>query len=140
MIGKASMISVVVGGIVYYLLEWVGWGMWLMGTFKDAMPGMAGLMRPEDTVNPAIWLIPCLIGAWLIVWIAGRSGAISLNNGAMTGAILFGLVALNVEINSYQTMMDYPFMQVSLLATGWEAVAGAVTGAVIGLVHSKMSK
>ena len=118
----------VIGGVVFFLLGWLIYGMLLAGT----MEGVACL-RPHDAVLLPWIFIGNVFTGMFISYVYSRMGSVnSLGSGAMTGAIMGLMVALGAECLNYgtTTMMSEPtgIIYSALVA----AVMWAVVGGVIG--------
>ncbi|MBC8124659.1 MAG: hypothetical protein H7X70_02895 [Candidatus Kapabacteria bacterium] len=139
MLNKATLAAIAVAAIVYWGLEGA-WNMMIMADhFKTAYAPFQSMMRPEGSVNPAMWLVSTVLASSLLMWVA-RRGTVTIQSAATVGAVLFGTITFMTEFAMNMYFKDYPFMPTSLISTAWEIAAGAMTGAVAGFVYTKLNK
>lgn len=117
----------IIGGVVFFLLGWLIYGMLLAGT----MEGVACL-RPHDAVL-LHWIgIGNIFTGLFISYVFSRMGTVnSFGSGAMTGAIMGLLVSLGFECLNYgtTTMMSEPtgiIFSAVIAAVMWGIVGGVV--------------
>lgn len=127
-----TVIGGIIGGIAYFILGYLIWGMLLKNFMDQHMTDDAkAVMRNEDDMIMWAMVISCLLWGLLLSYILGKAGAKSASAGASIGAIvslLFG-ASLQFSFYSMMNMSDTTWMIVDILAT---TVAGAIIGAVIG--------
>ena len=138
MLGRASLIAIVVGSAVYWLLEGLWMGLLMGDYYMNAFAIFEPVARTEQ-LSPMMWLFSTTLIAALLMWIGQRS-AVSVAGMATTGAVLFGVTTFNMEFMMYMFFADYPLMPTSLISVVWESVAGAVTGGVMGMTYMKLNK
>lgn len=133
-----TLIAALVGGIVFFVLGFLYFGILLGEIMKDNTVHYPGLMREE----PFIWAIFLfnLVYAWLISFILENwRGAVGLAEGATVGAIIMFAVGLAVDVDFYAFMNVYKNVTPVLLHLVGVTVMGAVTGAVIALVQQRFN-
>ncbi len=137
MLSKGSLLGIIAGSITYWVLEGLWMGVVMAEHYRTAYAGFASVMRPEESMNPAIWFVNTTLFAIMIVWVLKR-GEVSVRSGATVGAVLGVLITASMEwmMNAY--FMNYPLIPTSVYGVIWEAVSCGATGAVIGLVLTKM--
>jgi hypothetical protein len=122
----------VIGGVVFFLLGWLIYGMLLAGTMEGVQ-----CMRPHDAVLLPWIFIGNLFTGLFISYVFSRMGTVnSFASGAMTGAIMGLLVSLGFECLNYgtTTMMTEPtgIIMSSIIAAVMWAVVGGVVGWWLG--------
>jgi hypothetical protein len=124
---KNFIIGGIAGGIINFLGGWVFYGM----LFKNQFP-------EGENMNMLFIILGCMTFGFLLSYIFNKWANINtLNGGLMAGAIL-GLF-LGLWSNFFQArMLAEPDYQLMLLDVGISIAMGALTGAGIGLVNSKM--
>jgi hypothetical protein len=76
MLGRASIIAIVVGSVVYWLLE----GLWmalLMGDYYMNAFAMFESVARTEQLSPMMWLLSTTLLAALLMWI-GKRGSVSM--------------------------------------------------------------
>lgn len=121
-----------IGGILFFLLGWLIYGMLLMDFMNQHMSAAAaGVMRPE-----AEWPWWAMITGnfglgFLLSFVINKSNVTSVSNGAVTGAVVMFLMSFSVNFMMYAQMnlSDLTSIVVDMVAS---AVIGAVVGSVLG--------
>lgn len=116
----------IVGGIVYFLLGWVFFGI----LFKDTFP------QPTNMIWWALVLGNLLLG-FLLAYILGKAGASTPGRGAGVGFVVGLLMSVGVTLIDYATSnapMSNKAMaeNVASLTIMW-TIAGAIVGWVKGM-------
>jgi hypothetical protein len=136
---RASILSVVVGGIVYWCLEGMWMGLIMMEHYKAAWAPYASVMNSIEDGNPAMWLITTMITAALMMWFTQR-GQVTVASAATVGAVMLGTFTFMMEYSMNMFFANYPFIPTSLYSVAWEFVAGGLTGAAMGFIYGKLNK
>lgn len=127
---KTFLIAGLLGGVVYWLLGWLFYGILLADFFP----------QPEESTNTMIFiLLGCLTFGFFVSYIFNRWAQIStLATGAKAGAIIgfftglfynFFNLAMNSEMTYEMFAMDF----------GITIIMTAITGAVIGALNGKLN-
>ncbi len=128
MITKKVLIGSVVGGIAYFLLGWIIYGI-LMKHYCAANFGQEGMRAEADMVLWAMGLAN-IAAAMLMALIFSWANINSLLSGARVGAIIGFLTAVSIDLSMYAMTTMFKnwsalFVDV-LLVTLMSAIAGAV--------------
>lgn len=126
------LIGGIIGGIAYFLLGWLVWGM-LLADFMQEHTSAAGkaVMRGDDNM---IWWamgVANLVWGLVLSYVLVKSGVNSAGSGAGTGAFFSLLVAAGMQLFFYATMnmSDTTWMGVDVAAS---TIVGAIVGGIIG--------
>jgi hypothetical protein len=125
---KNFIVGGIVGGIVDYLLGWLLWGI----LFKDSFPA------DESQMNMLFIFLGCMTFGFFMSFIFTRWAHIS---NAMTGAKAGAVISLFVSLfhNFFMNEMELePDLKKMALDIGLMLVSGAIVGAAIAFVNSKM--
>tara|TARA_R110002072_G_scaffold41085_5_gene115832 strand:- start:16951 stop:17343 length:393 start_codon:yes stop_codon:yes gene_type:complete len=126
---KNFLVSGIVGGIVYYLLGWLFYGILL----KDFFP------QPEMTSNTMIFiLLGCLTYGLFIAYLFTKWAQISTAaSGASAGAVIGLFIGLFFNFFNMAMMPEatYEMAALDLLVT---IVSTAIIGAIIGSINGKL--
>lgn len=123
------------GGIAYFLIGWLVWGILLMDFMSAGMNQCAARSSGE-----MVWwaiILSNFAGALLLTLLLDRSKAEKLANGLATGALFGFLFSLTVDLSSFSmtTMFSYSWvMLVDILAS---TVVYALVGMIIVLTWGK---
>lgn len=121
------LLATLAGGLVYFLLGWVVYGMLLADVF----------VTPESiTKEFVMWsmVISCLIWALLLAVIQERwAKARSFSTGAIVGGVVGLLVAAAHDFGMY-SMYNFMTIQGSVGDILVSAILSAITGGVVGIV------
>jgi hypothetical protein len=116
------------GGIVYFLLGWLVWGILLMNFYTDNFNQCSA--RPETDMIWWAMIVSNLTFAMLLTFILKWSGAKGIADGLKTGAIFGFLMGLSLDLSFYSmTTMFHNFTAVIV-----DVVVNTVVMAIIGLV------
>lgn len=132
---KRFVIGTIVGGIVLFFVGYLVYEV-ILGSFMEASsPNIPGVNR--ETPLYVFVGLGCLVQAALICYAMGRRGATGLaagaTVGAITGVLLWGTADL--MIHGLTNLISPTGIVVDLVGS---LVTSGVTGAVIGLVDSKL--
>ena len=124
------LLAALAGGIAYFLLGWLVWGI-----------ALAGMMETPSNVtkDPMLFwamILSCLVYGFFLAYIFGRwAGIRTFVSGAKAGAVLSGLVALSYNLGMYSMTTLYSGIQVTtdvIASTIVGAIAGGIVGWVLG--------
>ena len=125
----------VVGGIAFFLLGWLVWGILLMD-FSKANYNQT-IYLPE---NEMIWwamIVSNLVLALLVTLALNWAGAKSIVDGLKIGAIVGALYALSVDLGMYSMTTVISNLTAVVVDTLAYTVVTAVCGLVIVLLWGK---
>lgn len=126
-------LGTVVGGILYFFLGWLIWGILL----KDAMTmpeGMNALIeyKPEE-MKMGLMVASCLIWALFMTWILLKLGNTTFQSGATNGAIIGLLYSLTYGL-SLASMYKFWTVNLTLIDSLASAVVNALLGGIIAWI------
>jgi len=126
----------IVGGILYFLLGWVIYGMLL----KDFMSSnvASGTMRADSDMIWWALIVGNLAMGFLLAYVIGK-GTVSASSGAGVGFVLGLLVCLGYDLISYATSTTINSLKVVAADVAATAVMSAIVGGIVGWVMG-MSK
>src|ERR1022692_198348 len=130
------LLSGVAGGVVFFLLGWVAYGLLLMDFFtKHAGPAI-GVSRAAANLLYLYLILGNLFFGFLLAYIFSKAGIASASNGLVTGAIVGFLASASYDCVSYAT--TWTSSRTSVIAdivtfTVISAIAGAVVALVAGM-------
>ena len=124
---KNFLVSGIVGGIIYFLLGWLLYGI----LFKDAF-------QTTGNENMLFIFLGCMTFGFFVSYIFIKWAGISnVVTGFMSGAVIglfFGLYS-NFFMNSMTSEINYQTMGLDIVIT---IVMSALVGAAIALVNGKL--
>ena len=126
-------LGTVVGGILYFFLGWLIWGILL----KDAMTmpeGMRELIeyKPEE-MKMELMAASCLIWALFMTWILLKLGNTTFQSGATNGAIIGLLLGLTYGL-SFASMYKFGSLNNTLIDSVANLVANGIMGGIIAWI------
>lgn len=131
---KKLLMGGIAGGVLFFLLGWLIYGMLLMN-FMNTHPGTAGnIARAEPDFLYLI--IGNLAMGFLMAYIFIKANVKSLGSGLVTAAIIGLLMAVGYDCMIYatSTVISKTGMAVDVAAsTVMSAIVGAVVGAIMGM-------
>ena len=128
MITKKVLIGSVVGGIAYFLLGWIIYGI-LMKDYCAANFGQEGMRAEADMVLWAMGLAN-IAAAMLMALIFSWANINSLLSGARVGAIIGFLTAVSIDLSMYA--MTTMFKNWSGLIV--DIIVGTAMAAIVGAI------
>jgi hypothetical protein len=133
------LIAGIAGGVVFFLLGWLVYGIILMD-FMSANSGVpASLHKAMPDMLPLV--VANLAWGFLFAIILGRwSTGLNIAEGAIRGAVIGLLVALFIDLTMYATtnMFNMNCLLVDIIAmTVNGAIGGAVITWILGLGKNK---
>jgi hypothetical protein len=125
------LVGGIVGGIIYFLLGWVIYGMLL----KDFMAANSTMpMRADADIIWWALAVGQLAGGFLMAYIVGKANATSAGAGAAVGFIVGLLFCLSMDLTMYATTTAYSSMKALAADVAASAVMSAIVGGVVGWV------
>lgn len=126
------LVGGIIGGIVYFLLGWLVWGM-LLADFMNQHTTEAGkaVMKAEGDMIWWALIVANILWGLVLSYVLVKAGVSSAAAGASTGAVFSLLIAAGMQCFYYamMNMSDTTWMAVDVAAG---TVVGAIVGAVIG--------
>jgi len=121
------LVGGVIGGVVFFLLGWLLYGMLLMDTM--AQYSNAACARPMEEMNMGLMVAANLFWGLAFSYILSNwSGTMSIATGATAGAIVGLLIGVAYDLMMYSTTS----MMTSLTAVGIDVVVTAIMCAISG--------
>lgn len=125
----------IVGGIVYFLLGWVIYGMLL----KDFMTTNGATMKANADMVWWALIVGNVAFGFLLAYIIGK-GSASVGSGAGTGFVVGLLVTLAFDLIMYATSTNGGSLKLIAADVAASAVLSAIVGAVVGGVMGSGKK
>jgi len=120
------------GGVVYFLLGWLVYGMLLMDFFEKNSGGATGVMR-EQMVWWSLILGNLLVGC-LLAWVFGRWAGIKTFMGGLVGGLVLGfLVSAAYDFTGFG-VMNLNNLQGAIVDIVVNTLMMGITGGVVGWV------
>jgi hypothetical protein len=116
------------GGVAFFLLGWLIYGILLMN-FMNAHSNQCAARQMQDMVWWAIILSNLTLG-FLLTFIFSWSGISGIASGARIGAITGLLLALSIDLSFYSMTTLYTGLSVIVV----DVVANTVMFSVVGMV------
>jgi len=135
---KNFLIGGIVGGVLYFLLGYLFYGVLLNDFFHDH-PGAA--TNVERTMEQFEWwalIAGNVLFGFLLSYIFAKAGVSTLSNGLVTGGIIGFLMCTSVSLTMYghTNVMSKQGMAADIATfTVMSAIVGAVIGAVNGMLN-----
>lgn len=129
---KKLLTGGITGGIVFFLLGWLVYGM-LLADFMHHHVGYAGTVIEKKEMDYLFLAAGQLLMGVLLTWIIVKAGINSLAGGLVTGAVVGLLMSSAIDFTMYGTtnVLSKKGMLADIAAsTIISAIAGAVIGAV----------
>lgn len=134
---KKVLISGIVGGVVYFFLGWLIYGILLMDFMTSN--SNAGVMKSEDQMVWWALIISNLIFGILMAYVLiGVGNITSTGKGVTTAAITSFLIASGYDLGMYATsnVSTLKGLTVDILAM---TIMSAIVGAVVVMVGKKIN-
>lgn len=131
---KKLLIGGIVGGILFFLLGWLIYGMLLMDFMKTHVGAAGDVSRIE--MDYLYLIIGNLAMGFLLAYIFLKGNVSSMAGGLVTGGIIGALVSVGVDCTMYGTtnIISKTAMAADVAAmTVMCAIVGAVVGMVMGM-------
>lgn len=128
------LLAALAGGIAYFFIGWLVWGILLMDTLESLSNPVSGCAREM----PIMWAIAAsnLITGLLYAVVFDRWAGIStFKGGFMGGLLLGGLLAMSWDLSmfAFQTSWTLPGVALDLAANIIvSGIVGGIVGAVLG--------
>jgi uncharacterized protein YacL len=125
----------IAGGIVYFLIGYLFYGLLLKNFFNDN-----GMVVDMDKMVWWAMIAGNLAGGFLLAYILSRSNATSAVAGASIGFIVGLLMSLSFDLMMYGIGHVMSSMKALIADVAVSAVLTSITGAIIGLVMGMSRK
>ena len=132
---KKIFIGGIVGGVLYFLLGYLFYGVLLTQYFKDH----AGSVIADKPMEQIIWwalILGNLFSGFLLAYVFSKSGVATLSSGLITGGLLGLLMSASYDLIVYATTnisSKHAMCADIATFTVMSAIAGAIVGAVMGM-------
>jgi uncharacterized membrane protein len=129
----------IAGGVAYFLLGWLVWGMLLMNFMKEHTKDIPGVMRDEKDMIWWAMIVANLAMGFLLSYILSKSNASSAGSGA-AGGFVFGLlvsIAFDTMMYAQMDLWDTTAILVDVVAM---TVVSTIVGAIIGWLNGMGTK
>ena len=126
------LIGGVIGGVVYFLLGWLVWGILLREAMAIPADIASVIEIPEDEVRMSFMALSCILWGIFLAFIFNNWASISTFMGGMKGGALIGIFVSLVIGFSMHAMYTFTSLSNIALDTIGNAVASGITGGVIG--------
>ncbi len=126
------LLGALAGGVAYFLLGWLVYGMLLANTFAPSEETLAVIAKEE--FGMVAMLVSCLAYGLLLAYVYARWANIStFATGAKAGAIIGALTSLWINMSMF-AMYNFVTIENALIDLVVHAAVSALVGGVIGLV------
>lgn len=134
------LIAGIVGGVVFFLLGWLLYGMALTSFFNDNL--WASNMMKEKPDPMWALIIGQLVSGFFLAYIIGKANVSSVGGGAMIGFVAGLLICIGFDLTFYGVGNFYSASPLKGIAVDAivSAALSAITGAVIGWVYGMGKK
>ena len=129
------LLAVAATTVVGFFGGWLVFGMAMDGYYQANSTEAAIALHKAD--EDMIWwavILGQVAWAFLITWIVDKTGSTSAAKGAVTGAIVMGLIALNMDLFFYAMMDMFQGPGIIIVDVLVNAVFGAFVAAVAGWI------
>jgi len=129
------LIGGIVGGIAYFLLGWLVYGMLLMDFMTNNGGTATGVMKAQGDMIWWALILGNLLSGFALAYVLSKAGATSVTAGATVGAVFGLLVCAAFDFTMYGTsnIMSMKGMAADICAsTVMSAIVGAIVGGVLG--------
>jgi hypothetical protein len=121
------IVAGLLGGVAFFLLGWLIWGMLLMDIM--AQYSNTACQKPEAEMNMVYMVVANLLWGYVFAYILSNwNGAKTFSSGAVPGAIIS--IVIGVAFDLYTLALTT--MMTSTTPIFYNIVANAVVGALVG--------
>lgn len=128
----------IAGGVVFFLLGWIVYGV-LLKDFSAANYNQCAMRQMEDMVWWAM-IVSNLAFGFLLAIIFGWTNTVSVAAGAKIGAITGALLALSVDLSFYAMSSYFSNFTAVFVDVLVFTVLSAITGLIVALVMNMGKK
>lgn len=126
-----ALIAGILGGIVYFLLGWLLYGMLLESTFESMSGSAQGVSRGMEMVMWALIIGQLTLGIMLAYIFSSWSGISTFMGGLKGGAIIGFLMTLGIDMTMFATT-NISTLNGALLDVVVMTVNSGLAGGVVG--------
>jgi uncharacterized membrane protein len=121
----------IIGGVAYFLLGWLVWGMLLMDFMTQNAGSAAGVMKTQEEMVWWALIVGNIFSGLTLSYVLSRAGVKTAGAGAAAGAAFGLLVSAGFDFTMFGTanIMSMKGILVDIAAS---TVVTAVVGGVIG--------
>lgn len=132
------LIAGIAGGIAFFILGWLIYGM-VLSSYMQSQSNPA-IMRPMAEMKWWALIISNLVWGFLLAFIYDWSNVRTLSSGAGKGAILGLTLAIAMDLGFYSMYTMFSGLTPVIIDIVASVVMFTITGAVIGWVYSRNVK
>lgn len=139
---KKLFIGGIVGGVAFFLLGWLIYGMLLMEFMTNHSGAAGNIGRAEEDMQWLYLIIGNLAQGFLIAYILLKGNVRSMAGGFVTGGIVGLLAAVAMDCIMYATTLVISKTAMAAdvaAATVMTAVVGGIVGMVLGMGNKETS-
>lgn len=138
MSSKKFLIGGLAGGVAFFLLGWLLYGMLLMDFMMQHSNSSSGAFRSETEMIWWAMVVGNLALGFLLSYVLNKANVAGAMAGATTGAVVMLLMSTAIDCIMYAqlNLWDTTGMIVDILVS---TVMGAIVGAVIGWLNGRNS-
>ena len=132
------LVGGLIGGVVFFLLGWVVYGMAIGDTLDANM--MTGLSRTDEEMQLAFVALGNLLFGFLLAYVLDKANSLSFTAGASVGAMIGFLLSLGGNLTMYGTTNLFTSLTGVFVDVVAVTVMCALVGGVIGWWYGRSTK
>lgn len=139
---KKMLTGGIVGGVAFFLLGYLIYGMLLMNFMSEHMGAAGNIMRAEEDMQFLYLAIGNLAQGFLLAYILVNANVNSMARGLVMGAIVGFLVSVSFDCIMYGTTTTISKTAMAadvVAATAMTAIVGSIIGFVLGMGKKEAS-
>ncbi len=134
---KKFLIGGIAGGIAFFLLGWLVWGMLLMDFMKSHSNSSSGVFRTEADMVWWAMVVGNLAMGFLLSYVLSKASINTAAGGISTGAVIGLLMSASIDCTMYAQVNL--FDTTSMIADiGASTVVTGIVGGIIGWINGKL--
>ena len=134
---KKFLIGGIAGGIAFFLLGWLVWGMLLMDFMKSHSNSSSGVFRTEADMVWWAMVVGNLAMGFLLSYVLSKASINTAAGGISTGAVIGLLMSASIDCTMYAQVNL--FDTTSMIADiGASTVVTGIAGGIIGWINGKL--
>ncbi len=134
---KKFLIGGIAGGIAFFLLGWLVWGMLLMDFMKSHSNSSSGVFRTEGDMVWWALVVGNLAMGFLVSYVLSKASINTAAGGISTGAVIGLLMSASIDCMMYAQINL--FDTTSMIADiGASTVVTGIAGGIIGWINGKL--